>query len=359
ATSLQSLFVKNYRASNSAARNNSFTRDAAPITAVNLYASVQHTYEFLTTPSLIGNTLAHKYVAFGADAYMAITTALSVHRALVEQSGSLVLARATAARDLLATTPRRIVDTHLALGNAVITASHFAIRADVSTAHTIASAAPATARATVAFIGGAGDALANAAARVAIQTPAALALAMRSFSEAGPRFAHAVFGAEYAAASRFVAFISDVTGGYARVLHSLGQAGYIGTAHTLALVDNLEMKEVRPLSLFAGAINTFEDLYLSALGRTAVMLESPTSTQGSRFPHDALAAVVAGLSAGEQAALITYETIRNIVDSANRALVAFFTTTPSIVLPDGARPKTKLVVETPPVRTTVPSPGVS
>ncbi|MCR4276476.1 MAG: helix-turn-helix domain-containing protein, partial [Candidatus Parcubacteria bacterium] len=108
--------------------------------------------------------------------------------------------------------------------------SHMLIRADVSLAYGIATAAPEVSaftlrsssevvHATVALIGGAAaqlPALATAAYLRAAEAPAELA----------PRIAQAVFDVEYAGATRFVALTGAVTERYLALVHGTGRVAY-------------------------------------------------------------------------------------------------------------------------------------
>ena len=217
---------------------------------------------------------------------------------------------------------------NLAFGMAIINATHAAIRTDTMIAYGLAEAAPRSARATVAFIGSVGDALAGATARVPALATALYLRATSAPATLAPNIARAVFDAEYATAARFVAFTDAVTTQYLALINGTGNLAYEGVSGTRSLALALRsLGEAGPAAL--------EDAYLGALGKIALALRSLKGEVG-------LATALAGLSTGEQAALFTYQTIHGFFDSTTRALAGLFGTTsnitivsnpPSIVLP--------------------------
>ncbi|MHB8304204.1 MAG: beta strand repeat-containing protein, partial [Acidobacteriaceae bacterium] len=318
----------------------------APLaSAAAVQAFARSSYALLTSPSEIASVSFHAYLATGTAAYGGITASLSAYRALIEQSGATALALAMATRDALAATPPGASAASLALGRTVITASHMAIRADVAAAYGLAAAAPASARATVTLIGGAGGALAGAAARVPSLAAATYLRAAAAPATLAPALARAVFGAEYAGAVRFVAGVNTVSARYLAFVETAGRTAYGGAERTRVLASSL-----------AHAPAAIEDAYLGMLGKTALALGSI-----ARAPSPAAVALAApALSTGEQVALTVFDSINSWFDSATDALSVFFVPAPVLVVaPSPAPLPTPPAVATRAAATTTPPAGAS
>jgi hypothetical protein len=312
------------------------------VTRDDIQSSIVDAFHFLTSPAQVVATFTDAYVAIGYDAYALINSSLTSYRSLIEQSGERMLALAATTRDSLATTPRRISKMNLALGNAVIDATHMAIHAEVTLAYSPGVVAPEIARTTVALMNTVGDVL----MRGTIATPNIVKMAFlratRAPAELAPALAEAIFGAEYAGASRFVVLTTRVTDRYALALHSLGEAGYTGAVGTRSLANATGL-------FIAHAPIAIEDAYLGALGKTAVALDTITHTS----PVAAVfVAASPAFSEGEKIALATYQTIYGLFDSVTSALAVLFTPPSLTPLPPSPVPEKKFATLTPPVRTT-------
>ncbi|MFA5998243.1 MAG: tail fiber domain-containing protein [Candidatus Paceibacterota bacterium] len=208
------------------------------------------------------------------------------------------------ASDALAfiSSPPEIMDALAGISGAII-------RADVSLAYTLATAAPASARATVALVGGAGAVLADATAELPRLASALFLRTTSAPAHLAPALAQAVFDAEYTAATRFVAFTRTISDASLASITSAGELAYTitkGTQDTLRTTG----------TLLATAPAAVHNAYLGALGTGAL----------------ALAAVQPTLTTTEQIALSTYETIHDFFTSAGRALADLLTPAPIIVL---------------------------
>ncbi|MDP2651812.1 MAG: helix-turn-helix domain-containing protein, partial [bacterium] len=132
-----------------------------------LQALAISSYAFITTPSLAADMFARAYVAVGNEAYAAIAKTFSDYRSLIVRSGTVALSLAATSRDTFALAPHLIAQMNLALGNAVINATHTAIRAEVTTAFGLSETLPASGRAVIALVVNTGGLLAGSVA----QTP--------------------------------------------------------------------------------------------------------------------------------------------------------------------------------------------
>ncbi|MFA6408375.1 MAG: helix-turn-helix domain-containing protein, partial [Candidatus Paceibacterota bacterium] len=299
-----------------------FARDACTIAA---------------SPVQAASALAHAYTVMGMGAYESITASLSAYRAFIERSGVVSFGLAVATRDNLATTPRAVSYVAITIGQSVIDASHAAIHADVATAYGIAAAAPASARVTVSIIGGAGNGLAIATAKVPHLAQTLYLRTAAMPATFAPALAQAVFGAEYAAATRFVSIVGGVSDRYLALIETAGRAAYVGAEGTRSLASAL-----------IGAPPSIEDAYLGALGKTALALETVSSVSSVAA---AIVASTPALSAGEKVALSVYSTIHSAFDSATDVLALIFTP-PSIpvMVQHNSRVPQVVVATTPPAR---------
>ncbi|MBU6388609.1 hypothetical protein KGQ72_01905, partial [Patescibacteria group bacterium] len=303
----------------------------------NVKSFARDAYANLSSPSLITRALARGYVALGDDAYSAIAASLAAYRSLIETAGANTLALAATTRDMLAGAPQAVNRVNLAFGQSIISATHFAIRADVSLAYGTAAAAPATARATVAFIGSAGDLLAGATARVPALAAGLYLRATAAPAELAPAVAQAVFNAEYAGAVRFASAAHTTAATYLALVENTGAVAYSGTTGAVALAHTAA-------PLFTHTRATLEDAYLGALGTSALALD-----RLARGPGIAAVLVAAhpALSVTQQIALGTYETIHAIMSSTTNTLATLFMPfiqTPPVVLPNGTVAKSHFVI---------------
>ncbi|MFA5996775.1 MAG: helix-turn-helix domain-containing protein, partial [Candidatus Paceibacterota bacterium] len=327
---LRTVLVKEYRAprATSDIAFSSSRTDAPILTVTDVYASVASAYEFFANPSNIGTTLTDAYFAIGTDAYAAVDASFSAYRTLIDASGTPMLAAAATTRDAFAHTPRLVAQVNLALGEAVIKATHAAIRTDVIAAHGLAAAAPESARIAVTLMGSTGDTLARAAEQVPARVATAYLNATAVPAVLAPRLAQAVFNAEYAVADRFVSATNAVSGRYLALVEGTGDIAYESSTNARSIVQSAS----RTIAFAPAAL---EDVTLGTLGKSAAALDSVTHLSS-------FAAVLPALSASEKTALAVYEAIHSAFDSANRTLVAFFTTTPETVLPTGV-PKARVI----------------
>ncbi|MDO8567002.1 MAG: DUF5011 domain-containing protein [bacterium] len=299
------------------------------ITFENTKTLAHDAYEFLTSPSRIADSLA------------------------TLQTRSLAW---------LTTTPRFVSEINLAFGNAIIEATHAVIHAETMIVYGFVDMAPRSALVTVTLLGEIGDTVAVFTSNVVAGTPTRVALALRSFSEAGPAIASAVFNAEYTVSARFIKDTQTISNVYLGALDTTGRLvydsfhqGYEGQEKLARLLVDA------PATLSS----SWRDAYLGALGKSALALESfarvpkvaavlnsPPMLALQNFGEAGLAAVAPTLNVGEQAALVTYKTIRGLFDSANRMLAVLLGPPPTIVLPDGAPRARVLTVAAPAPRTT-------
>ncbi len=230
----------------------------------------------LTSPENFGNALANGYRAVGGKSYDAIR----------------------------------------ALAGAIQYATHAAIRADVALVYDLAAAGPASARVTVALIGNAGDILAREAS-------AAPRLATELFLKAtalpatlAPALASTVFDVAYTTARRGLAAVDRITSEYLAFVHGAGEASYIGVTGAVALADITRRA-------FVAAPKAIEDSYLGTLGKTALGFDTFEKLSAGKLTTGAsqLASV---LSAGEHIALVMYQTVNTLFDSARSALAFLF-----------------------------------
>ncbi len=327
---LRTVLVKEYRAprATSDIAFSSSRTDAPILTVTDVYASVAGAYEFFANPSNIGTTLTDAYFAIGTDAYAAVDASFSAYRTLIDASGTPMLAAAATTRDALAHMPRLVAQVNLALGEAVIKATHAAIRTDVIAAHGLAAAAPESARIAVTLMGSTGDTLARAAEQVPARVATAYLNATAVPAVLAPRLAQAVFNAEYSIADRFVSVTNVASERYLALVEGTGDIAYESSTNARSIVQSAS----RTIAFAPAAL---EDVTLGTLGKSAAALDSVTHLSS-------FAAVLPALSASEKTALAVYEAIHSAFDSANRTLVAFFTTTPETVLPTGV-PKARVI----------------
>ena len=308
-----------------------------PLTVADVQSSALGAYAFLTSPTRVEDALAGAYAALGTHAYDAITASFAAYRSLIVSSGPGALAFGAFARDMLAKAPHAVSAMNLAFGESVIRATHAAIRADVAVAYGFATAAPTSARVTVALVGGIGNTLAGATARTPALATTAFLQATQVPATLAPALAQTVFSGEYVAATRFVAITNTISERYLALVSGTGTLAYTGTAGVLALAN------LTP-PLFAHAPAAVENTYLGLVGNGALAIDSlPTHlarlVSVKHIP--VLAAALPALSAGEQVALFTYQTIHGFFTSATGALASLFGTPnvtvvsnpPSVVLP--------------------------
>ncbi len=316
----------------------------APLTSVaEAQASMASSFAVLTSPTQLTSALLRAYLATGTAAYGGITASLVAYRAFIERSGAAALALATVSRDALAAAPHLITAALLGTGHLAIDASHAAIHADVVAAYGLAAAAPASARVTVVLMGGVGDALAGATARVPALATAAYLRATAVPATLAPKLAQAVFGAEYDAALRFVTLTAIISDKYLAFVEAAGRAAYTGADGTRSLASSF--------THMPGAI---EDAYLGMIGKTALAL-GPIA----KAPAAAGLAPTQTLSVGEQVALSVYQTINAFFDSTSRSLASLFSPVPPLVIAPSGAPSVRPTISSSvspalPATTTVP-----
>ncbi|MFA6519665.1 MAG: helix-turn-helix domain-containing protein, partial [Candidatus Paceibacterota bacterium] len=303
------------------------------VTADDVRTFAFDTYATLTSPSRTASALVNAYVALGENAYAGIGAAFAAYHSLIGSAGEKVLALAATTRDTLKATPEIIANTNLALGTAVIDATHAFIGADVAVSYGLASAAPASARATVALLGNTGNALALAAERVPALATAVFLGATEAPAHIAPAIAQAVFDVEYAGATHFVAATDSISSAYLASVMGAGNLAYESAKSTREVANNAS-------PFIRNARIAVNDAYLGALGTTALAFETfartPMVTSITHSPPvaAAIAAVLPALTTGEKIALATYETIHDFINDAGRALAFLFT--PPTVYPNFA-----------------------
>ncbi|MDP2706021.1 MAG: hypothetical protein Q8O70_00745, partial [Burkholderiales bacterium] len=305
------------------------------ITADDVRAFALDAFATLSSPSRAVSALTNAYVTLGENAYAGIGAAFAAYHSLIGSAGEKVLALAATTRDTLKATPKIIANINLALGTAVIDATHAIISAEVSASYGLAAAAPASARATVALLGNTGNAFAGAVERVPALATTAFLRATEVPARVAPAIAQAVFDVEFAGAIHFVAATDSISGAYLASVIGAGNLAYEGAKGTREVASNAG-------PFITNARIAVNDAYLGAVGKTALAFET-----FARIPKVAavlsavrttsapmLAAVLPALTTGEKIALATYETIRNFINDAGRALAFLFT--PPTVYPNFA-----------------------
>ena len=169
---------------------------ATPVTFADIASAAASAAAFVSSPTAIGDALLGGYYAAGGAAYEAIRAAQGGYLALIERAGAQALAFGASSRDTLAASPRAISGMNLALGNAVIDGTHAAIGAEVALVYGSVRTAPVVAEASVAFVGGTGTALADAAAGAARGGASATLALLGSAHAAAPALARAVWSTE-------------------------------------------------------------------------------------------------------------------------------------------------------------------
>jgi len=348
----QASAVQKFRRENSPIQVQS--APTASLTVKSVQSSLSDGYAFVTNPSRVARVFANVYSAIGDRAYASIVASLSEYHSLITHSGTKAFSIAVATRDIFpasqtlykaSTAVSRSIDRiNFAFGNSIINTTHRAIQADVLVAYGLSDTAPASARVAVVFVGTIGDAVAGVAGRVPALATTVFLRATEAPATFAPAFAQTIFDAEYAGASPFVAFVTDVSDGYLSALVSVGRFAYAthivsesGYADTLAFTHTVSSLIVdAPATLSAN----WRDAYLGMLGKTALAFDTiarvPKVATALSALHSAtqpmLAAVAPALSAGEQVALVTYKTITDFFDSANRVLATLIGPPPTIVM---------------------------
>ena len=286
-------------------------------------------FVFLITPSRITGTLAGLHRSSGVRTYTAIRSLCDSYDAFIETAGVESLALAATLRDSLAHAPQLVSKVNLALGTAIIDATHIAIRADVALVYAVADAAPRSAHAVVALLGETGNVLAGATARVPALATALYLRTVEAPSLVAPALAQAIFDVEYAGATRLVALAHLVSDNSLVVLRITGRFAHDGV---LALRS---LGGVGPAAL--------EDAALATLGTSALALDSltraPEVVSLSSTVRTAMVSLLAAvapapaLTLGEQVALITYDTINELLNTTNRVLAFLLGPPSTIVLP--------------------------
>lgn len=179
-------------------------------------------------PHSVAFAAGHAYVRTGEVVYHLITNSLAGYHSLIVRAGEGTLAVAARSFDGFQSLPPIITRINLALGTAVINATHGAIHVEVRAAYGLAWAAPESARTSVVFLG----TLGNALARVAAATPGRATDVFLAVTEVPARLAPSisarVWGVEYGAAVRFVAFAQGVQEHYLALVTDGGALTYQG-----------------------------------------------------------------------------------------------------------------------------------
>lgn len=292
--------------------------DAPIVTADDVRTFVRGAYAMIISPAYAVDVFANAYAHSGERAYAAIGASFDAYNSLIETAGTKTLTLAATARDTLANAPEFVARTNLALGTTIIEVTHAAIRADIAVVYGLAAAAPESARATVALIGGAGASLADATAELPRLTSSLFLRATAVPARVAPALAQAAFDAEYAALMPVVALSGQATEGYLAVVHETGREAY-------ALVAGGSSLARATGATLAAAPSMIKDAYLGALGATALALSQPIHAIVS-VPQVAAVvnATLHALSPIERVALATYETIHTFFVEAHRALTSLF-----------------------------------
>ncbi|MDP1707008.1 MAG: helix-turn-helix domain-containing protein, partial [bacterium] len=340
----------------------------APITFENIKTSTAAAISLVTSPERIMDSLTRAHSTVGVNLYGAISTSISSYKSSIEYSGIKTLALGAETRDTLVTVPSLVNKMNLALGEAVVGATHALIGAEVGLVYGTAVAAPAFAHATVALIGNTGDQLARATERGPALATAAFLHATAAPARIAPVIASAVFDAEYAVASRFIALTDEVTERYLALVNGTGQVAYGGGE----IISNLQSPISKQFSNLNSQFSVsnitaaVQDAYLGTLGHLAAALESQTyqnlnNVMVSIAQHPQVAAVLSALSPAEQVALATYDTINGWFNSTKNTLASLFGSTPSTIVIPTLPPKTVAVATSTlktPVRQTAPAPAI-
>ncbi len=216
--------------------------------------------------------------------------------------------------------------TLIALGATIINTTHFAIHADVMLAYGLAEAAPESAQITVAFVGDVGDTFAGATVRVPALAAAFYLNTTSIPATLAPKVASAIFDVEYAAATRFIALTNAFTSQYLALISGTGRFVYKGTVSAFRLTD-------ATLAFLSHVPSVAEDVYLGTIGRSALAFSSSGGENAVRTSAtSAFAAAFPMLSVGEQAALLTYQTIHGLFDSVTEVLAPLLGTTSNVAI---------------------------
>ena len=303
---------------------------AADAIALDLRPLASSVAALVASPASMRQALLNGYEALGSFAYDRINGSFSAYRSLLEEAGSASFAFAIDARDTLRTTPRAIG----LIGAAIADVSHAAIQADVAAAYGLAAAAPVSAHATVALLGAVGDTLASATAEVPQLATSLFLRATEAPAHIGPALAQTIFGAEYGAAERFIAHTTAVSEGYLAVLNSAGQGLYetqTGARRALA-TTNIALAKMAGV-----AARAYESVSEGGLAIAHSLATIPSVAA-------VIEAAQPSLTAGEQVALTTYQTISGLFNSVTTNLAFLFSPAPTIVLPQTIPTPTKTVV---------------
>ncbi|MDE2021891.1 MAG: helix-turn-helix domain-containing protein, partial [Patescibacteria group bacterium] len=320
-----------------------------PLTSDEMRQFAFAVYAFIIEPSRITNALTGGYVALGTGMYDSINASFAAYKSLIMQFGSSALALGITERDALDAVPQVAIDATSVFGKSIIDLTQAAIGADVAVAYGLVNAAPASARITVALVGGIGDTLARASARTPALATAFFLRTTQVPATAAPALAQTVFGAEYATGIRFIAFTNKLSERYLALVSTTGRFVYRSTAGTLALAH-------ATAPFLAAVPAALQDAYLGTLGGSALALGSLQADFISAGHAPLLAAALPALSAGEQAALFTYQTINSFFGSATGALASLFGTSNVAVVSNPSPTVLPFATSTVPARAPQPTP---
>jgi len=267
----------------------------------------------------------HAVIALARDPVLAIPAFESGYRAV----GVRTLALGASMRDELAALPRALVRADIVIGELAIEAAHAAIDADVSTAYGLSAAGPASARVAMTFVGGIGEATLHIARAVPGTASALYMHAAAMPAHIAPTLAHAVWAAEYAAITRFLAATDALENHYLALVNGTGRTIYAAASggRTLmvatlpAAFENASLAAFGHLALTWNTFSTAE--WLNTLGNRLASIPAISRIAATAAPT---------MTAGEQTALFTYTTIHTFFDSTNRLLASLFAPAPTIIV---------------------------
>lgn len=198
---------------------------------------IRAAYEVMSSPTRLSLSIRSGYQSMLTRARAVAIEPRAMYRSLVQKSHGALFSLGASAREWLSNAPQFVNDMNLALGFSVIRAAHAAIGAEVALAYMPSTAAPASARVVVAFVGNVGDALERTTSRVPSLAVKIFLKATELPSIVAPRIAEAVFWEEYAAASRFISVTDTVKEQYALAVNSLGHSAYAAARGAIALAS--------------------------------------------------------------------------------------------------------------------------
>ncbi len=267
------------------------------------------------------------YTSVGQAGYSLSHGAFEKYLSFVNTVGGKALSLGERTRDAIRAAPVAAVKFNLAVGNALIAASHGSIRAGTSLAYGTAEAAPESARVAFSLVTNVGEHLAVFADSAPHDVAGAYLGFTKALADGGPRIAEAVFNAEYTSALAFVGGLESLLGGYEQAITSSGALAYEAVHGVSELPKKIEIATLGALGKSAVALETLKsDLLKGNKGLTVAAVGIPEISVD-------LSAALGFAEAGERVALTTYETIRGWFSGVTNALAMLFAPPPTIVLP--------------------------